>query len=144
MPLRALYHPADSDWKPWYGFNTNWACQMLSRLNLEVLSQDYIAGLDVHKPREMIPTFEAIPSHVVSEVIPDQGFPPLPVMSAAVDFADPGGTDLTVTYERTHRRSTMVLFAHPDYTDSAAGRRAFAIKCARWLHRGSSIVAINI
>jgi hypothetical protein len=143
MPLRTLYHPSEVEWKPWVGFNNGWACTILSRLNLEVLSQDYRASLDVHKPIFAIPTFEAIPNHIVSEVTPDRGFPPSPVMSEPVEFLEPRATDLTVTYEPTHQIVAVVAFAHPDFTESAAGRRAFAVKCARWLQRGTTVVAVN-
>jgi hypothetical protein len=75
MPLRAAYDLADYT-RPWFGFHLGWACQMLERLNLHVLSQDYCASLDVFKPRDMVSYFEAVPDHTVSQVIPDHGFPP--------------------------------------------------------------------
>ena len=60
MPLRAAYDLHDQS-RPWFGFNLTWACVMLERLNLHILSQDYCAGLDVFKPRDMLSQFEAVP-----------------------------------------------------------------------------------
>lgn len=74
---------------------------MLERLNLHVLSRNYCAGLDVFKPRDMVSHFEAVPDHTVSEIIPDHGFPPLPVLSAPAPFVDPGCHDLTIRYARS-------------------------------------------
>lgn len=142
MPLRQAYRPTD-EWKPWFGFNAGWACTMLGHLNLHVLSQDYRASLDVFKPRDMLSYFEAIPDHTVSTVVPDRGFPPPPAFSAEAAFVDPGCCDLTVLYEGTHRLAAAVLIAHPDYTLTEIGRRTFAVKCARWLQRGTNLVVIH-
>lgn len=144
MPLRAMYDPLEADWKPWNGFNAGWACTILGRLNLEVLSPDYRAGLDVHKPQFAVPTFEAVPDHLVSQVTPDRSFPPAAAMSAPVGFLEPQAADLTVTYDRCQQLVAVVAFANPDFTDSAAGRRAFAVKCACWLQRGTTVVVVNV
>lgn len=86
----------------------------------------------------------AVPDYTVSHVIPDRGFPPLPVLSAPAAFVDPGFHDLKVRYEGTGRWAAVVPIAHPEYTLTELGRRAFAVKCARWLQRGVNVVAINM
>lgn len=141
MPLRTTYGLTDH-WKPWFGFNLTWACRMLERLNLHVLSQDYCAQLDVFKPWEEVSHFEAVPDHTISHA-PDRGFPPLPELSASSAFVDPGFHDLKVRYELTTRWAAVVPIAHPQYLLTDLGRRAFAMKCARWLQRGVNVVAIN-
>jgi len=142
MPLRNAYN-LDDQTKPWFGFNLGWVCQMLELLNLHVLSQDYCASLDVFAPWEMLSEFEAVPDHTVSQVVPDRGFPPLPALSASAVFVDPGCNDLTVRYEGTNRLAAAVLITHPEYTLTEIGRKAFAVKCARWLQRGTNLVVIN-
>ncbi len=142
MPLREAYDLAGQT-KPWFGFNLGWACGMLERLNLHVLSQDYRASLDVFEPWEMLSDFEAVPDHTVSQIVPDCGFPPLPVFSTTAKFVDPGCHDLTVRYERTNRLAAAVLIANPEYTQTEIGLRSFAVKCARWLQRGTNLVVIN-
>lgn len=141
MPLRDAYGLTDH-WKPWFGFNLGWACTMLERLNLHTFSPDYRALLEVFNPWEDVSHFEAVPDHTVSEVLPDRGYPPLPVLSAPA-FIDPGYHDLKVQYERTDRWVSVVPIAHPEYVLTELGRRAFAMKCARWLQRGVNVVAIN-
>jgi hypothetical protein len=142
MPLRNAYGLTDH-WKPWFGFNLGWACQMLERLNLTVLSPDYCAQLDVFNPWEDMSHFEAVPDHTISQVVPDRGFPPLPVLSTPAAFVDPGFHDLKVRYEGTGRWAALVAITHPEYILTEHGRRAFVSKCARWLQRGTNVVAIN-
>lgn len=142
MPLREAYR-SDDPRKRWFGFNLTWACIMLQQLNLRVLSQDYCASLDVFNPREMLSEFGAVPDQTISQVTPDRGFPPLPILSTEAAFVDPGSNDLIVQYEGTKRTVATVLVAHPEYTLTEFGRKAFAVKCARWLQRGTNLVVIN-
>ena len=141
MPLRTTYELTD-DCKPWFGFNLTWACHMLERLNLHVLSRDYRALLDVFKPWEEVSRVGTVPDHTVSST-PDSGFPPLPALSASAAFVDPGFYDLTVRYKDTNGWAAVVPIAHPEYLLTDLGRRTFAVKCARWLQRGVNVVAIN-
>lgn len=143
MPLRDHKVLIDKG-RSWQGFHGGWACTILAKLNLEQLSQDYRAGLDVHKPLFALPTFEATPDHILSTVLPDRGFPPLPVMSAFAPVDEPRSTDVTVEYEGCQQLVSVVLFAHHGFTGSAHGRRAFAVKCAKWLQRGTSVVTVNV
>lgn len=143
MPLRDHLQILTDDGRPWVGFHGMWASGILARLNREQLSQEYCAGLDVHKPHFAIPTFEATPTHVVSQVSPDHGFPPLPNLSAFAQFDEPRSIDLTVEYEVCRRLVAVVLFGHRGFTESPQGRKAFAVKCAKWLQRGTAVVAVN-
>jgi hypothetical protein len=143
MPLRDHIELLSGEWREWVGFHGMWATCILQRLNLEQLSRDYCASLDVHNPLLTYPRIDATPNHFVGTEQSDPGFPPLPRMSASASFDEPRSMDVTVEYGGSHQLVAVVVFAHRGFTDVPAGRRAFAVKCARWLQRGVSVVAVN-
>jgi hypothetical protein len=143
MPLRDHREILTDETRPWVGFHGMWATCLLQRLNLEQLSCDYCASLDVHNPLLTFPQFEMKPNHVVETEKPDSGFPPLPEMSVSASFDEPRSMDVTIEYGGERRVVASVVFAHRGFTETPSGRRAFAIKCAQWLQRGVSVVALN-
>jgi hypothetical protein len=144
MPLRDHSKLFGEGGGSWVGFHGMWASHILTKLNGEQLSQDYRAGFDVHRPDFALPQFEATPNHVVSDEQQDRGFPPTPVLSAFAPIDEPGSTDVTVEYRAGQDVVAAVVFAHRGFSGTPHGRRAFAVKCAKWLQRGTSVIAVNV
>ena len=157
MPLRDHFHKPLGELRHWESFHARWAAALADVLEAELLPPGYFAEVQVH---------------VGSQVEIDIGaFEEDPLQSAAVG-AGHGGTATEALATRTWTPSApaMVLPASfpdrlevlifsgesgptlvaaielisPRNKDRAASRRAFATKCANYLHHGIGLVVVDV
>lgn len=150
MPL--LDHADLEDEVQWGTFHHNWVVKMVDRLNEVILSARYkseshtylgqqaevdIATLErndggrPHGPDGGIAVAEAVYA------------PPAPPLSGTVGFTDGGVFEVLVRRGRWDLVAAVELVSESN-KDRPDTRRAFAAKCANYLHAGVSVVVVDV
>ncbi|HEY7156141.1 MAG TPA: DUF4058 family protein [Gemmataceae bacterium] len=125
MPLLDHFHPPLSDERHWESFHTAWAGALADDLNRR-LAEDYFAE-----------------EQATATLPPQVGSPPAAPFTIPAVFAD----DFEVRVFSTETGPTLVAVIElisPRNKDRAEARRAFAIKCASYLHQGISLIVVDI
>lgn len=154
MPLLDHFHPPLSAQRHWESFHTTWASAIADALNERWLPEGYFAEEQVHPSARIeidVAAFEEQPSAgrrdnngggVATAPAPAWS-PPAAVWSMPVVFLDrfevlvfqgEGGPTLVGAIE----------LISPANKDRDKSRRAFATKCASYLHQGISLVIIDV
>ena len=151
MPLLDHFHPPLSDERHWESFHAAWAGALADDLNRR-LPEGYFAEEQTHAGTGVeidVGTFEGQGRAVRSDggataLLPPQVWsPPAAAFTIPALFAD----DFEVRVLSTHTGPTLVAaieLVSPRNKDRAEARRAFAIKCASYLHQGISLLVLDI
>jgi hypothetical protein len=152
MPLLDHFHPPTSALLPsWESLHAGWTTHLAERLNEHWLPADFLATERTHAGHVEIDvaTFERpeAPARAGSNgspttTLPRTWAPPAARCTAPLVFPDTfevrittsGGWDLVAAIE----------LVRPANKDRPEERRAFAAKCAGYLHHGASVVLIDI
>jgi hypothetical protein len=154
MPLLDHFHPPLHPDHHWESFHSNWATRIADVLNDQWLPPEFLAEEYTHAGSSLqidVATFE---EHPVGPVPPPDGpstatlarprwAPPMPARTMPALFPD----DFEVRVFSTMGGRTLVAaieLVSPGNKDRAQERRAFAAKCAGYLHRGVSLIIIDI
>jgi hypothetical protein len=151
MPLLDHFHPPLYPKRHWESFHSAWAGALADDLNRR-LPEYYIAEEFTHAGAVVeidAGTFED--SHRVlgtdgsaTATLPPQVWtPPAAAFTIPAVFAD----DFEVRVFSTEGGPTLVAaieLVSPRNKDRADARRAFAIKCASYLHQGISLIVVDI
>jgi len=150
MPLLDHFHPPLSHQRPWDGIHAAWANQIAVLLNDELLPADYVAiplikieggvEIDVALFREPVLAGDA-----GATVATATWAPPRPVLALHVEFGDMDVYEVQVRQELggPQLRAAIELVS-PANKDRPANRRAFAVKCASYLHSGVAVVVVDV
>ena len=157
MPLRDHFHPPLSKERRWESLHSIWINAISERLN-ETLPKDYFAQPEVHAGRSIeidAGTFgesergtangdQHGPSGngLAVAVLPEVYAPPV-LMTVETAFAD----DFEVRVIREFGGLKLVAaieFVSPGNKDRPEARRAFATKCASYLHNSVAVIVIDI
>jgi hypothetical protein len=153
MPLLDHFHPPLSLERHWESFHAAWCGSLADALNRQ-LPAGYFAEEQTHAGTGVeidVATFEREGTVAVARgngpttaTLPAQAWaPPVPVQTVPAIFAD----DFEVRVFSTHAGPTLVAvieLASPRNKDRAEARRAFAVKCASYLHQGVSLIVVDI
>ncbi len=155
MPLLDHFRPPLGDDWPWDGVHSAWAVAIASQLNDGVLPADYYAiplvkrggqvEIDVAGfQRENGTAFHATQSDA-AEVATAVWAPPAPAGSVFVDFSALDVFEIQVVRRLggPQLRAAVELVS-PSNKDRPSNRHAFAVKCASYLHRGVSVVVVDV
>lgn len=149
MPLLDHFNPPLNRTHPWRSFHGAWAAAMARLLNQGVLPSGYYAVplLDRDGPIEIdVATLReqgAVPSGGVSS-IPQSWAPPEPALAVAVELPVDDAVEVQVFADDGDlRRAATVELVSPRNKDRPQARQAFAVKCAGYLQRGSSVVVVD-
>jgi hypothetical protein len=155
MPLLDHFRP------PLYGerhsesFHAQWAGALAAGLNVGLLPPGYFAEVQVHVgPRVEVDvaTWESLSRASAPAPSSDGGTatltapawaPPVPQLAMPAIFPD----DLEVLVYSSEAGPTLVAVVElvsPGNKDRAEYRRAFAAKCASYLHRGIGLVMVDV
>ena len=150
MPLLDHFHPPLSAQRHWESFHTTWATAIADDLNQKWLPEGFFAEEQLHPAARVeidVATFERAPavgsSGGIAVAGPRTYLPPSAtwtVPNVVVEgiellvFSSEGGPTLVGAIE-------LVSPGNKDRPDS---RRAFAIKCASYLHQGIGLAIIDV
>ncbi len=149
MPLLDHFHPPLSTQRHWESFHTTWATAIADSLNQDWLPEGYFAEEQLHPAARVeidVATFEENRGTIsggLAVASPQTYSPPaatwtIPnVMIEGIEllvFDSEGGPTLVGAIE----------LVSPGNKDRAEARRAFAVKCASYLHQGVGLVIIDV
>jgi hypothetical protein len=153
MPLLDHFRPPLSEWCPWESFHSGWATRIADALNNRlppqfVATEHRHAGsfleIDVatfeHSPATQPP---APPNGPAVATLPALWAPPAPAQTMPAIFPDA----FEVRVFSTRAGMTLVAaieLVSPGNKDRPEERTAFAAKCASYLHRGVSLIVVDI
>jgi hypothetical protein len=127
MPLLDHFHPPLSDERRWEGFHAAWASSIADELN-RTLPEGFFAEEFVH--------VGVVP-------VTKRWTVPQPTATIEAVFSD----DLEIRVISTHEGPRLVgaiELISPRNKDREEARRAFAIKCASYLHQGIGLIIVDI
>jgi Protein of unknown function (DUF4058) len=154
MPLLDHFHSPVELRYPWESFHSSWATRLADGLNEDWLPPEFLAVENTHAGARLeidVATIQQAPQHhapqsngpPVATAAPRVYTPPVParVMPAVFPdsfevrvYSNPGGFTLVGAIE----------LISPGNKDRPDERRAFATKCASFLHQGVSVVIIDV
>ena len=149
MPLLDHFHPPLSTQRHWESFHTTWAAAIADSLNADWLPEGYFAEEHLHPAARIeidVATFENASTPQIGGIAVAGArtyAPPAAhwtIPSVTIEgielqvFASEGGPTLVGAIE----------LISPGNKDRAEARRAFAIKCASYLHQGVGLVIVDV
>jgi hypothetical protein len=143
-PLHPLHH--------WESFHSNWATRIADALNERWLPGDFLAEEHTHaggRTEIDVATYAHAPAATVAQLAPVTGepapswSPPAPGYQGPL--ALPDAFEVRVLTESGGATLVGVIqLVSPANKDRAEQRRAFATKCAGFLHQGVSVVVLDV
>jgi len=151
MPLLDHFHPPLSTQRHWESFHTTWAATIADSLNQE-LPEGYFAEEQLHPAARIeidVATFDdrgdsrannrgGVVTAALQKYVPPR--PALTIPNVIIEgvellvFSSEGGPTLVGAIE----------LVSPANKDCAESRRAFAVKCASYLHQGVGLMIVDI
>jgi len=151
MGLRDHFSPPLHPHHRWASFQSNWATRIADALNDTWLPRDYIAEEHTHAGTQLeidIATFATEPAAAVTHLGPSAAAPPLwtpPAPTARAPLAVADAFEVRVLSDAGGATLVGVIeFVSPANKDRPEQRRAFATKCAGFLHQGVSVVVLDV
>lgn len=151
MPLLDHFHPPLRSTRHWESFHARWAVALADMLNLSLLPNDYVAEVHVHVGGRVevdVGTFEEEPAGNTASagtaVAPAPTWaPPAPRLQFPAVFSD--SIELHVmNFDSGPTLVAAVELVSPGNKDRPDTRRAFAAKCATYLHEGIGLIVIDV
>ncbi|MCI0376724.1 MAG: DUF4058 family protein [Gemmataceae bacterium] len=146
MPLLDHFHPPLSQRRHWESFHAAWATALADSLNDGRLPEGYFAEelITVGGRVEIdVATWEETAAPRNGPVATQVWTAPAPVMTMPAVFLD----TFAVKVYRSEGGPTLVAaveFVSPGNKDRESQRRAFAVKCANYLHQGIGLAVVDI
>jgi len=155
MPLLDHFHPPLSERRAWEGFHTAWLSYISEALN-RVLPAGYFAEEEGHAGANVeidVATFHS-PDPAEAAAAPEWAAGGVgvaaapwvvPAAAATVPVAFADDFEVRVIAERGGRRLVAAVeLVSPANKDRPETRRAFATKCASYLHQGVGVVVVDV
>jgi hypothetical protein len=152
MPLLDHFHPPLQPRHRWESFHSNWATRLADALS-DVLPPEFLAEEHTHggPGLEIVATYEqasvpgrAQPNGPPTATAPAAVWaPPAPVRTMKAVFPDTFSVRIFTTSGGLTLVGAIELLS-PGNKDRSEERRAFAVKCASYLHQGVSLIVIDI
>jgi len=151
MPLLDHFHPPLYVERHWESFHAAWAAYLAEDLNRR-LPEEYFAEEFTHAGTVVevdIGTFEGsartagADGSATATLPPQVWSPPRAAFTIPAVFADDFEVRVISTAEGPKLVAAIELVS-PRNKDRAEARRAFAIKCASYLHQGVSLIVVDI
>ena len=161
MPLLDHFHPPLASDCPWTSFHSNWAVKMVDHLNPLIRSRGYRSHSEVHLGTQVavdvgafereVPNFDPYGTngtpgangHGAVAQATEAYAPPKTEFRALVSFASADLFEVKI-YRGKWSLVAAIELVSPSNKDRPDSRRAFAAKCAAFLQKGISVVAIDV
>ena len=156
MPLLDHFHSPTKDLLEWDSLHSGWATRLADGLNERWLTQEYLAaehrhfgpGPEIDVATYTRPTPLAPPAPSGTGNGPVATMPrawTVPTATCTIPALFPGCFEVRVFADRGGRVLVGAIeLISPGNKDRSTERRAFAAKCASYLHEGVSLVLIDI
>lgn len=153
MPLLDHFRPPLDEARHWESFHATWATQIMRTLNRRVLPQGYFAEAQVQiggRVEVDVATFEGQEGAGSATAADGNGgvavealAPPTVTMTMPAVFPDE--IEVQVFGPATGRPLVGAIeLVSPANKDRPETRRAFAIKCANYLHQGVGLLVVDV
>jgi hypothetical protein len=150
MPLLDHFHPPVHPYHGWESFRSNWATRIADLLNERWLPPEFLAEEYTRSSARTeidVATYEQAPpaagTNGPAATLPRTWTPPVAARSVPTIF--PGDWEVQIiTTTGGARIVAAIELISPANKDRPEERQAFAIKCARYLHSGVSLVIIDV
>ena len=151
MPLLDHFHPPLSTQRHWESFHTTWATAIADALNQDWLPEGYFAEEQLHPAARVeidVATFEeaadgSAKAGGVAVAAPRTYIPP-PATWTIPNVVLEGIELLVFSSEGGPTLVGAIELVSPGNKDRAETRRAFAAKCASYLHQGIGLLVIDV
>jgi Protein of unknown function (DUF4058) len=149
MPLLDHFHPPLSTQRHWESFHTTWAAAIADSLNQDWLPQGYFAEEQLHPAARIeidVATFESGDSPNLGGVAvagPRTYSPTAPTWTVP-NVTIEGHELLVFSSEGGPTLVGAVELISPANKDRPESRRAFATKCASYLHQGIGLAIVDV
>jgi hypothetical protein len=155
MPLLDHFHPPLTPRRKWESFHSQWAASLAAYLNRDKLPPRYYAEMQVHVGGRIeidVATMESppngptpAPAAVATAVLAPAAVwaPPEPLLAMPAVFPDEFEV-LVYVEEGGLNLVAAVELVSPGNKDRDESRRAFAAKCASYLHQGVGLVIVDV
>jgi hypothetical protein len=154
IALMDHFHPPLSEQRHWESFHSRWASAIADDLNDELLPSDYFAEVQVHVGSRVeidVGTFDADSQAEAEGSVGTQTAtlaaktwtPTKPLLEMPAIFPDSLEV-LVFSRETGPSLVGAVELVSPGNKDRAEERRAFAAKCASYLHQGVGLAVVDI
>ena len=151
MPLLDHFHPPISTTRHWESFHAAWAAEIMRILNRHVLPAGCFAETQVHFGSRVEVDVASLHLNGTANPPPEGGggvalatwAPPAATLEMPNVFPD----EVEIQVFSSDTGATLVgaiELVSPRNKDRAEARRAFAAKCASYLHAGIGLVVIDI
>jgi hypothetical protein len=149
MPLLDHFHPPLFEQRSWESFHSVWAGEIMAMLNEDILPPGYYAETQVHVgPRIEVDVTSLRPDGGSGGGSSGNGVAVTSFTEAIVQVMPAVFPDeFEVLVFNTSGGPTLVgavELVSPGNKDRPDTRRAFAIKCASYLHRGVGLVVVDV
>jgi hypothetical protein len=153
MPLLDHFHPPVELRYPWESFHSSWATRLADALNEDWLPPEFIAAEHTHAGAHLeidVATFQQSSDRSAAELngitvataAPRIYTPPAPAQIMPAVFPD--NFEVRIYAAGGFTLVAAVELISPGNKDRPEERRAFATKCASYLHQGVSLVIIDV
>src|SRR5882724_11234637 len=147
MPLLDHFRPPLSTQRHWESFHTTWATAIADSLNQDWLPEGYFAEEQLHPAARVeidVATFEEAGGAGGLAVAGPRTYSP-PTAKWIVPNVTIEGVELLVfDSEGGPTLVGAIELVSPGNKDRADARRAFAVKCASYLHQGVGVIIVDV
>ena len=150
MPLLDHFRPPLGELRHWESFHAAWAGEIMAALNRKVLPKGYFAEAQVHVGSRVEVDVASFARDEYTHGAESNGgvavetwAPPFTTVAMPLVFPD----EIELQVFSTETGPTLVgaiELISPGNKDRPEARRAFAAKCANYLHQGIGLVIIDI
>ncbi len=148
MPLLDHFHPPLSQQRHWDSAYGAWAEAIAKHLNEGLLPERYFAEARVKISTRVeidVSTFTGNGESDAGGVGVALWAPPRPAAVVPLEFTDPGIFEVQVFNDEGGPRVVAAIeLASPANKDRPSNRRAFAVKCASYLHEGVGVIVVDV
>src|SRR5438445_68586 len=149
MPLHDHFHPPLSVDRPWEGFHSTWANEIVRHLNELLLPPEYIAIPHVRLGTAVevdVATLQQRPVTAGARSPATSIWSPAePAWSVPVDWEQRDVFEVRITKQEGGPRLVgAVELVSPANKDRPGHRQAFAGKCAGYLRQGVGLVVVDV
>ena len=150
MPLMDHFHPPLSQTRHWESFHGTWANEIMASLNGDVLPSGYFAEAHVNiggRVEVDVASFEHDLAGARSETNGSTAVQAcsVPTGTKTIPLVFPDEIEIQVFSTATGANLVAAIeLISPANKDRPETRRAFAVKCAAYLHQGIGLVVIDV
>src|SRR5437588_2094411 len=138
-PLYPLFH--------WESFHSHWASILTNLLNGRYLPPEYIAAPHVKMGTEVeidVGTLELYGENGNGGAATAVYTAPPATLRVPITFPSMDLFEILIRPEGSARLAAAIEFVSPANKDRPGNRKAFALKCASYLHEGAALIVVDI